>query len=370
VKAPAIAVKATASFAAVARRMTAWTTNLLATAVVVLLALCVGRQLIVWYRIEPVVTGPAESVALANLGDGTEPLELEFGSLGYPLQRRVVRGSLEDATKALVAVCREHLLSAPLAQFGPAEGRLLELCQQLTPVIHDPGGAEIFSAPQGLPMVVATRPFLSEKSERPLAPQAAIEPALQPARAADAPAGQLGATPRRVVTWGLATPAGAEEWHLYVAHAAGDAASPAPVEIASKSAPGSTGTRLDDPQRAGEKQDALQRLVIPLPPGARRTLSVTDARGAGLSAIAGDGPASAWTAYYADWFRRRWKASGDWQYENGVWRARFERAGEAPMAKAGVGERRTIVDIEIMPDGVGGVAGFISVARANENGGK
>ncbi len=122
------AAKPAASFATLGRRITAWTSNLLATAVVLVLALGIGRQLIAWYRVEPEAahSAPLDMTAgsLDLSGADGKPLELEFGSLAHQLQRRVVHGSWRDARQALIADCREHLADRPLG-VTPAESRLL-----------------------------------------------------------------------------------------------------------------------------------------------------------------------------------------------------------------------------------------------------
>jgi hypothetical protein len=112
----------------------------------------------------------------------------------------------------------------------------------------------------------------------------------------------------------MATPVAADQWHLYIAYnrAASDEGDPR----------------------------VRKRLSIPLPPGARKTLSIEDVHGAGLVALGGDGPASTWIGFYSEWFgTRNWRASGDWQGSAGAWRRRF----------VGEGEPGWIVDIEIMP---------------------
>jgi hypothetical protein len=310
------------SFATVGHRITAWTTNLLATGVVLLLALGVGRQLVGWYRVESPAPklSPGAGMSLAGLANG-DPIELDFGDAPYAIQRREVTGELEEARAALVIACREVAGRTPLASPSAAESNLLELCERETPLETTPDGRRIFAPQTALPLVVVLRP-------------------IAPGNGAPVLAG----SENRVVTWGMAGPAGPRQWHLFVAHSEERAA-------------GQTG--------AGES--AIAPHDFPLPPGARRMLGLRDQRGGSMSSFAGNGQPAEWIAFLSDWFgRSQWTRCDDWRLADGFWRARYELTGDA---------KRATLDLEIGPDGAAGLVGFatlqreaiLAVAPTNEN---
>ncbi len=283
------------SFAAIARCITGWTTNLLATGIIVVLALVVGKQLVVWWQVEPGgSSGPglASSVPLADVGAGG-PLELDFGQMPYQIQCRNVRGDGRAATDALVAACRELAArgAAIFPDFGSAEAGLLKLAARSSPIARGPGEIEVFASGAGMPLVVVTSAATGGSGSTFSPPQ-------------------LGAGQRRVVTWGLAAAAAESEWNLYVAHA-----SCGPQRTTSSH----DADRLPD---TGSR-DALSRDTVPIPPGSQRSLTVWDAHGGGLSAFAGSGRAEDWVVFYSAWFSQKpWIVSQPWRPSGGCWHAR------------------------------------------------
>ena len=112
------------SVAHLARRITRWSGNLLATAVIVILGLTFGRQIVTWWRgDEPpaAMVDPAASPHLDQLTDPQTPLLLTFGDMPYTFDRRVVSGDQSMALAELRRQCREAAESydprrnAPLA---------------------------------------------------------------------------------------------------------------------------------------------------------------------------------------------------------------------------------------------------------------
>jgi hypothetical protein len=342
------------SFAVIARRITGWTTNLLATGILAVLALVVGKQLIAWWQVESVGSSgphPAAAVPLADIGAGG-PLELGFGHMPYQIQCRNVRGNAQAATDALVAICRELATenSAVFPDFGSAEAGLLKLAARATPVARGPGEIEVFASSEGMPLVVVSSAATGGSDAMPGGTQVAP---------------QLGAGQRRVVTWGLAASAAEGEWNLYVAHA-----SRRSQRTTSHDADRSPARTSQD----GGSPGAVSRDTVPIPPGSQRSLAMWDAHGGGLSAFAGNGRAEDWVAFYSAWFGQQpWIVSQPWRHFGGCWHARYERAGSSG---------RETVDVQFGPNGpfgsggqsgretAAGLVGLISIAGAEPPAGK
>ena len=92
---PPVAAAQPAGFSAVARRVTGWTTNLLASALILVMTIATGRQVSQWLRAEP-PDAPGQHVNLETdlLGHGWNDGELhvlEFGESQHPVQRAEVR---------------------------------------------------------------------------------------------------------------------------------------------------------------------------------------------------------------------------------------------------------------------------------------
>ena len=143
-----------ADFGSLARRITGWTANGLATALILVAGLTFGRQVLLWWREEPAATSPHKA-DLASLEDGIK--HLEFGALTGPVQTRKVSGSRDDVLAALRDMCRPS--ERPRAEAGSplseAEARLLtELAGKEPAEAGD--GWRIDQLPQGLPLVICS----------------------------------------------------------------------------------------------------------------------------------------------------------------------------------------------------------------------
>ncbi len=98
-----------------ARRVSGWTSNFLATGIVLVAAVGVGRQLVMWWGVEPADAVAPEPAAMSNPGvlseAGEQPFQLTFGA-GYSLRRIELAGDLAAATRRLQAECRTILENA------------------------------------------------------------------------------------------------------------------------------------------------------------------------------------------------------------------------------------------------------------------
>jgi hypothetical protein len=120
-------------FAGVARRIGGWTTNLLATGIVLVGGLAVGWQVIGWWKEDPpsVAGQPAglEGVELPLLGKG-----LEFGTRGGLLKVERVAGGLGEAQATMRAFCREGGTASERGEAGNSEAEFVEKLVRQTPL--------------------------------------------------------------------------------------------------------------------------------------------------------------------------------------------------------------------------------------------
>jgi hypothetical protein len=151
------------SFAALARRISGWTTNLLATAIVLVAGLGLGWQVLAWWHEKPpAVAGSAEltSASLPLIGDSSE-----FWTTHGPLKIERVSGGQEVAVAAMRAFCREidvgdgtptHFVRAPVPATlgGPGEQRFVAKLQDETP-LEEAGDLALYQPRGQTVMVVA-----------------------------------------------------------------------------------------------------------------------------------------------------------------------------------------------------------------------
>ncbi len=288
-------------FGRVARRMTRWTSNLLATAVVVAVGLVLARQMVHWDARE----APEQGAVPSSTSWRNAPFSLEFGDGRYALRRRNVDGDKQTAVSQARRLCRE-VLSSGAAVFGrpdAAEQRLLRQISLMTPVERFSDG-ELFEFDAGpFPLIVAVRPA-------------------DGARETDGE--EVVLSPVRMVAWGMAVPAGPRRWSVYVyQHAHG-------------------GGSVDRSENE-----------IPLPPGGRRTLAIRSADGGAMIGFKGAGPLARWREFFDAWLARN-DISPDhpWRAVDANWRLRFTTAAS---------EHPVQVDVQIGPSQDGSPAGFMTI---------
>lgn len=143
-----------------ARRVAGWTTNGLATALVLVAGLTLGRQVLIWWR-----EAPAES-ALPSQAADVAARQLEFESLATTVQSRTIRGTRADLLQALRDLCRPAQRPQVLQDPSPsdAERRLLAELAAKEPVeVGD--GWRIDELPQQLPLVICSTWAGPQRSE-------------------------------------------------------------------------------------------------------------------------------------------------------------------------------------------------------------
>jgi hypothetical protein len=293
-------------FAAVARKVTSRTTDLIAIAVVLSASLVFGRQVIVWWRSEPpdamALSEPAH--AARSWGEGGLPVYLEFGDAHMALTRQRVSGDRDEAHRALVRLCRDALEQtvAPSRPADAAETRFLEKLTGLEPAAAEPGVWQIFEIRQAMPLAAAVR-WTEHAAQNGAKPESSPE--------------------RRLICFGLALPAGEAAWTLYGFQ------------------PSGTTARMTRPE------------PVPLPEGARQIMSVRDERGGSLTAFHGSADVEEWKRSFSAWGAAQGIESPDhWVESPPAHTARFELQR---------GARREIVEVHITVEGRDRLTGLLNV---------
>ncbi len=224
--------KPPAGFGDVARKITSRTTDLIAIGIVVVASLTSGRQLLVWWHAAPPTRAAAEMAARTGPAwdDPSQPLSLEFGDLPLAMTRQVVAGDRDATVAVLVEYCKTAAKTAlqPWRERDAAEDRLLARIESLKPVAEEAGVWQVYVFDEPLPMAAAIHWFAAAPDDA----------------ASEGP---------RLVCWAMAMPAGKEAWNLYVFRGTANG----------RSAP-------------------ADHTDVPLPPGARRNLSLRDEQGSSI----------------------------------------------------------------------------------------
>jgi hypothetical protein len=340
---------APASFASVARKVSGWTTNLLATGLILVLALGLGRQLVGWWRIDPNQALPPLPTDQLGPGstDPTAPYTLEFGDSPFSIDERTVHGDRAKAAGQLLAACRLAAAesSAPTDPPGAAEKKLLETVRLLEP-LEVAGEVRFYGPETGFPLLVAVAPAQqgAQLDSPPIGPKSAENlaenaPERSPPAADDVAAAQLGASRDRVLVWGIAASAGDQVWSLYTF-------------------------------RLGQRREAPAAQVpsVSLPPGSHRTMALRDARGETLLGFAGNdvnggnahgidnasgNTADVWRRSFAAELKRTgWQVAEDWQLAGEVWHARYAR---------GEPSQRWTIDVQFGSEPGGPSSGLVRI---------
>lgn len=298
------------TMAALAKRMTSWTTNGLLTAIVLVAGLGFGRQVLIWWSSGS--RGGAEAVAPVGTEDGFgDPSRvhiLQFADQCWSIRRQAIVGRQGDAAKALQTLCREVIADCHPSggQSSEAERRLLAALSRQQPAEEKPGQWQLYLWNEGFPMVAGVR--AGPQSERSGAGSQLAEPG------------------RRVVTWGLAIPSGPESW-----------------------------TVLAFQPDVGSNSSSEGFLEIPLPPQCRKVVSVRVAGGGSVMAFAGPEVPKTSMRFYDHWLTQQgWKMLDAWRPSGAGWHVRYVSAGRTPVVS---------VDIHLGVDRQGQTAGVVAVGR-------
>lgn len=266
-------------FSRVARRLAGWTSNLLVSAIVVMVGLVFGRQLTSWWAFDAKSpagsTLPTVTVAPNPLGDEGRMHQLEFGDLPVRLGRKTIAGDTPAVLAALRTECRRAVEQGSPTQRnpGPEERKMLEGTTGMVPLEQVPGKWRMYQLDRPLPLVAVT----------------------DDGDVGEATAGKSAAS--RVLCWGFAFPAGegGTEWTLF------------------------TGVPVD-----ASASLAASPLGLPMPSGAQRQMLLRGEDGEGVLLFSGSGDAAQWQSFLDAWFQQRgWVADDGWRAVGGTQHRRY-----------------------------------------------
>lgn len=258
------------SFATLARRISAWTSRLLVSALILVGGIVFGRHLVRLWQTDEMPPIPAMAPGPGVLN---EPVDLRFGSSAGQIRRQAIEGDEATARKSLRKLCRETVATAqgPVGPTGRHEQELLDMLATNEPVEQQPGQWRLYELNQALPMTVAVRLIPSD-------PRMVAQPGV------------------RVVIWGIAAPLAEGRWVAYAFSVVSDT-----------------------------RQSAGASFEVSLPPGGTRVLHVTSLRGEQILTFTGSAASHDWRDFYDHWFASRaWRARQSWREQLGGWSARYE----------------------------------------------
>lgn len=279
-------------FRDLARRISTWTTNLLAISILAVGALATAGRLTEWWRAEP--PGSAVFTPDPTRGPWDDPgeLVLVFGDQPWSIRRQSLAGSVDDASHALLEQCRDVLNKtaspASLSTADASEQSLLERLRDAAPVEEVPDRWRLYAIGGPLPWIVGT-------STAPDKTQGASQSSFG---AHDAGANG------RLLCWGLALPRPEQGWTLYVFD------------------------RRPADTRGGDLPE------VPLPSTARRSLRVVGFGGSALTTFSGTGPATRWIVEFDDALATGgWQRLGDWNHGRTSHTASYQRDKNATLLR-------------------------------------
>ncbi len=289
-------------FAALAGRMSGYTSRVLLSAVVVVAGVGFGRQVLRWWRDDAAAGAPPPAAAVPGLGDPWAAHEVIVGDRPWSIARQTFEGDAAAAVAALLAACQAEAGETDvllLPQPGSEERELLARLAGGEPDGRAPGGVSLYALRDGFPMVVGTR------TGKPGAGASAQD------------------TEPSVAVWGIAVPAAPTRWSLYTFR---------PRRLQDDA---STGR----PRRERAGEPTAKPPTPPLPPGCRQLLAVQAAGGDRSIVFVGPGSPDEWKAFYDGWAEEAGlQRQGRWQPSVGAWYATYRSA--AP-------DRTTTVDFHL-----------------------
>jgi len=293
------------SLGQLARQISGWTTNCLLTAMLLVVALVVGRVVLHWWR-APAATGPGVIAAADSLGDPSAPHVLEFGNQAWSIERHEFSGTAPGVQSALQEACRAVIAVAwPRGDSADASEReMLKRLAKEKPIAEKLGQWRLYQWGEERSVLIGTR---------------------KPAGRTDAGT-ILDETTFRVVIWGIAVPVAANRWTLYLFRAGGDGG-------------GGEGQRSTD---------------IPLPPGGRRLVAIRAAARGSITAFSvADGNDA--RGFYDRWFAEHgWTAVAAWRPSATGWNARYDLRSDGS---------ESAVDVRLGIDSQGSWSGLVMVSQ-------
>lgn len=272
----------------IAQRIANWTSNLLATAVVIVIAIVGGTHLVsAWMPVDS-SSNEAEFM-LADAWPTLETCSLEFGAVPFRLVRQTVTGDQETVFENLQARCARalELDPSPVSPAGPEEEKMIASAADWIPVQQQAGKWRIF---RSQPSDAADADTVNALSS-----QLPIVLGIR-----DDCASESGLSSRLVV-WCIALAGEHDQWTTFLGQA----------------------SPTDGPSRIGQAW---------IPDFARRTLSISDHQGGSLTGFSGGQKEQAVEFFNTLAEKNCWLVLVPWQQSNDVLTARFKPNGNSSIA--------------------------------------
>ncbi len=265
-----------------AQRIVSWTSRGLLTAIVIVASLAFGRQVLHWWKAEPVSPSPSLAISPQPIGDPLSsggPQALQFGDQSWTMRRQEVAGDSAQAQAALIAAARAAMpdYRLPSNPADAAEKKLLAQLEGQKPLAAEPGKWSVYAWNNEFPAMVGV-----------------LEANISPSESS-----QLELGKRRVVLWGMAMLVGARAWTIYLFEPMSGSRSAASAEV-------------------------------PLPPGAKLILAMGSSGSGRIEAFHWDGLQASASGlakqFYEEWFPAHgWSAERPWQAEGDSWQAGYSK---------------------------------------------
>ncbi|QDU98021.1 hypothetical protein [Lignipirellula cremea] len=189
-------------FGAIARTWSSLASNLLASGLVIVIALTIGRQVWLWRLAGPKAAALAAADKIdRHWANDRVPHRLQFGDASPALTRVVVDGDVDQALKQLHGYCRRiaQQSPAPLGSPGAGELRLLRQLEGTPAVDQSPGEWALYQLREPVVMAAAVR----RADPHAAPPGVAAEPAVDRIVALGVALPVLADTARDPVQWTL-----------------------------------------------------------------------------------------------------------------------------------------------------------------------
>jgi len=268
-------------FARLARRISTWTTNGLFSALIVVVGLGFGRQVIRWWHAPSSEDQASQLQYLLPGHSSLDPRNVAFGNLEWTLDRQMVAATRDTIRSAVVELCEQCVsrASCPEEACGSAETQLMRTLAQGEPTASEPGKWAVYETMDILPMAVGLR-IVPEHVETAVShgPQAS-----------------------RISAWCVAVPSEQNLWTVL----------------------------CFSPASSSEAVSGLST-EIPLPDGSRVLLSVKAREGGSTQVFSGSGELADWEAFFVRWFAENgWESGGPNAQREGAWHGRYLNPNEA-----------------------------------------
>ena len=304
-------------YAETGKQITKWTTNLLATAGVVMIALVAGSHLVSSFgTLTTEADDPPFTTELTNAWPALESCALQFGDSNIELQRDSLRGNREEVIGFLQAKCREVLKQSD-ESVGELKAKESKLVNDL---LKSPAVRSVEQSPG------EWRILLIEKDEiqSPLPMVIGIRDNVKNQSTADSSGDDNSAS--RLAVWGVALPSG--PLTNDITDTTGDT--------------GKTGTSDQSPDIEADSQwtsfvgntvaaDEMHQLKTNLIPAtARRTLAIAGPNGGTLIGFNGGEITSTKRFFDELAAGQSWKTTQAWRQSGDSWSARFKLPPDSP----------------------------------------